>query len=72
LLGRWLVDALLERYVSWREECLAARLAYRWWADSDRAERRLACAGYVAAPDREEHAARVYAEEIESVRRMCK
>jgi hypothetical protein len=68
--GAWAVDALLERYVAWREECHAVWHAYQRWADSDRRERRLAHAGYVAALDREEHAARTYADQIERVRRM--
>lgn len=69
-VGRWAVDAMLERYVSWREECHAVWLAYQRWADSDRCERRLAHAAYLAALDREEHAARTYADHIEHVRRM--
>jgi hypothetical protein len=68
---RALVDVLVESYVRWREECLAVRLAYRFWADCERGERRLAYAGYVAALDREDHAACVYAEEIRWIRRLC-
>jgi hypothetical protein len=63
--GRWAVDELIERYVSWREECHAVWLAYQRWVDSTRAEGRLAYAGYVAALDREEHAARAYAGHLE-------
>ena len=55
----------LEYYVSWREECHAVRLAYQRWVDSTRCEARLAYAGFVAALDREEHAARAYASHIE-------
>jgi hypothetical protein len=66
-LGRWAVDELLEGYVSWREECQAVRLAYEQWVGSDRGERGLAYAGYVAALDREEHAARTYADRIERI-----
>jgi hypothetical protein len=64
-LGRWAVDELLERYVSWRRECHAVRLAYQRWADSARADGGLAYAAYVAALDHEEHAARAYASHIE-------
>jgi hypothetical protein len=67
---RWTIDELLERYVCSREECHAVRLAYQRWADSDRGERGLAYAAYVAALDREEHAARTYADHIERVRRV--
>jgi hypothetical protein len=68
--GQSLVDRLLEPYVSWREECLTVHLAYKQWTDSDRDERKLAYAGYLAALDREEQAARVYAREVEWVRRI--
>jgi hypothetical protein len=69
--ARWAIDVLLERYVSWREECRAVRRAYQWWVDSERRHRELAYAGYLAALDREEHAARAYADQIELVARMC-
>jgi hypothetical protein len=65
---RWAVDELLECYLSWSEECHAVRLAYRRWVDSAQAEARLGYAGYVAAFDREEQAARVYADHMERVR----
>jgi hypothetical protein len=72
--GWWLidqsVDQLLERYVAWREECLTVRLAYEAWTDADRGERQLAHAGYLAALDREQQAARVYAEQVDWVRRI--
>ena len=64
-VGRWAIDELLQSYVSWREECHGVRLAYRRWDGATRAEGRLAYAGYVAALDREEHAARAYAGHIE-------
>jgi hypothetical protein len=67
-LGRRAVDALLERYVAWREECETVWLAYQRWVDADRHERWLAHAGYLAALDREERAARSYADHIEHVK----
>jgi hypothetical protein len=69
-LGRWAIDELLERYISWREECDAVVVAYRRFADSRASERRLAYAGYLAALDHEEHAARLYADHIERVARI--
>jgi hypothetical protein len=66
--GQWVIDEMLERYICWREECAAVRTAYQHWADSDRRERRLAYAGYLAALDREERAARTYAGHVERVR----
>jgi hypothetical protein len=69
-LGRRAVDGLLESYVSWREECQAVRLAYERWIASDRGERGLAYAAYLAVLDREEHAARTYARHVERVTRF--
>ena len=65
------IDVLLERYVSWREHSAAVREAYHRWDTSDRGERALAYAGYVAALDHEEHAARSYAVQIERVTELC-
>lgn len=65
------IDALLEVYLSWRTECDAVRQTYKSWSDSDRSQRALAYAGYVAALDREEHAACAYAHQIERVSRIC-
>jgi hypothetical protein len=64
-LGRWMIDELLECYVAWREECHAVSLAYQRWVDGARSEAWRAYVGYVAALDREEHAARTYADRIE-------
>jgi hypothetical protein len=69
-LVRCAIDELLERYVSWREECQAVTTAYRWWAYARRGERLLAYAGYLAALDREEVAANLYSKHIEHVRRI--
>jgi hypothetical protein len=70
-LGRWAIDELLGSYISWREECYAVRLAYERWIASDRGERGLAYAAYVAALDGEEHAARTYAHRVERVKRIA-
>jgi hypothetical protein len=67
-LGRWAIDELPERYVAWCEECRAVWQAYQRWIDSERGERRVAFAGYLAALDREERAAQTYAEQIKQVR----
>jgi hypothetical protein len=69
--GRWAIDEMLNRYISWREECYAVQAAYQRWTDSDRRERRLAYAGYLAALDREERAARIYAVHVERVSRIA-
>lgn len=70
-LGRWVIDAVLASYVCWREECQAVLLAYERWIASDRGERGLAYAAYVAALDGEEHAARTYAHRVERVSRIA-
>ena len=68
-IDRRMIDELLERYISWREECYAVRLAYQCWAESGRRGRRLAYAGYLAALDREEQAARTYAGHVDRAQR---
>jgi hypothetical protein len=69
-LNSWVVDELLESYVSWREECEAVRIAYRLWVDSGPVDCRLAYAAYLEALDQEEYAARAYADQIGLVRRL--
>jgi len=54
------VDAFVDRYVEWREECQALDSAYDDWARSKRSERGIAFATYRAALDREEKAASDY------------
>jgi len=54
------VDAYIESYVEWREECGHLQYAYQRWTGSGRLERDLAFAAYRAALDREEKAARAY------------
>ena len=69
-VGRRAVDALLESYLAWREGCDAVWQAYERSVDATRQERRLAHAAYLAALDREERAAGIYADHIEWVRRI--
>jgi hypothetical protein len=66
----WTIDALLERYVHWREQCIAVRESYRRWLDCTRDRRGLAYAGYLAALDREEQAARAYADQLQRTRNL--
>jgi hypothetical protein len=71
LLTRWPVDALFELYVSWREECHTVWKAYGSWADAGGPrQRKLAYAAYLAALDREEQAARAYADQSDRVSRI--
>jgi hypothetical protein len=64
------IDALLERYVHWREQCIAVRETYRRWLDCTHGRRGLAYAGYLAALDGEEQAARAYADQVERIRNL--
>jgi hypothetical protein len=57
-----LVDRLIEAYVSWREACLRVSDAYHSWASESGPAATSAFGWYMAALDREEHAAEVYAE----------
>jgi hypothetical protein len=57
-----IVDDAIDAYIRWREECAGAREAYDRWSAAATADRMLASCAYVAALDREEIAARVYAD----------
>jgi hypothetical protein len=62
-----LVDDVIERYVCWREACAGVDSAYAAWHAARRGERRLAGAAYIAALDREQHAALVYSQTVQRV-----
>ena len=59
-LATWLVKDSLESYARWRQASAAVGLAYDGWRSGARPDRSLAFAAYLAALDREEHAARVF------------
>jgi hypothetical protein len=65
-----LIDDVIERYVCWREACAGVESAYAAWQAARRGERQLAGAAYVAALDREQHAALVYSQMVERVARF--
>jgi hypothetical protein len=54
------VDAFVDSYVDWREDCVTLEAAYQRWTGSARLERGMAFSAYHAALDREEKAAAVY------------
>jgi hypothetical protein len=56
-----LVDRLIEAYVNWREACLQVSDAYHSWASETGLAATSAFGRYMAALDREERAAEVYA-----------
>jgi hypothetical protein len=62
-----MIDRLLELYCAWREECAHLDVAYRRFSIASPPDRPLAFAAYIAALDREESAARVYADQIDHV-----
>jgi hypothetical protein len=64
-----LIDALMDLYCEWREECTGVHLAYARFCGVASAERTLAYAAYTAALDREGAACKCYAEHIASVLR---
>ena len=58
----WFEAEFVDCYVGWREESSAVRVSYDRWRDADREVEPFAWAAYVAALDREEHAADAYRE----------
>ena len=66
-----LVDAMLDVYVHWREECLAVASAYESWAGAEwrSSAKALAFDAYVAALERESLAAASYRRFAEAVSR---
>jgi hypothetical protein len=55
-----LIDAVMDGYVTWREESMAVHATYREWVGAPLAWRALAFDDYCEALDREEHAASEY------------
>jgi hypothetical protein len=55
-----LIDAVMDGYVTWREESMAVHATYREWLGAHSAWRALAFEDYCAALDREERAASEY------------
>jgi len=64
---RRLVDAVIDCYVTWREESLALDGAYRRWKNASRPDQTTAFDEYVSALDREEQAAAEYRRLVEEV-----
>lgn len=65
----YLVDEMMDCYVTWREESTAVAAAYQAWRRATRDERWLGYAAYVAALDREERAAGEFRLLVEQVQR---
>jgi hypothetical protein len=54
-------DEFLYSWVRWREACESVHSAYGYWATCEEERREFAFELYLAALDREEHAARLHA-----------
>ena len=65
--SRHLVDAIMDRYVAWREESVRVDTAYANWRGAPSGDRALLFAAYQAALDREERAATDYQRMIDRV-----
>jgi hypothetical protein len=68
LAVRSVVDRFIESYVRWREACEDVGSAYEGWAGCETAERDLGFESYLAALDREEHAAGVHSDWAQRLR----
>jgi hypothetical protein len=63
--AREVVDVAIDSYVAWREECDEVRDAFKRWSMAPKADQALASVAYLAALDREEVAADVYADAMQ-------
>jgi hypothetical protein len=63
-----LLDALMDSHLHWRDECRAVAESYRNWRFAPGPRRDGAFAEYLAALDREEHAACGYRRAVEETR----
>jgi hypothetical protein len=66
---RRFADAIMDRYVEWREACSGVEMLYRRWIDATSSDSSLAYARYVAALEHEERAAAAYAEVVHAAQR---
>jgi len=64
LIDNELVGEAVDAYLDWRDECDAVSAASDLWCHAPAADARTAASAYLAALDREEHAANVYAHAI--------
>jgi hypothetical protein len=64
---RPLVNAAMDAYLEWREECAAVSDAYRRWADAGEADAEPAWRAYETALDREERASARYGDVVRHI-----
>ena len=67
---RRLRDEIIDLYLDWREEAAGGADAYATWADAPADEKGPCFAAYLAAIDREEAAARSYADVVSNGERL--
>ncbi len=60
-----LIDAVMDGYITWREESAAVEAAYHTWRRASPNQRTVAFDDYFAALDREEQAASEYRRLVE-------
>jgi hypothetical protein len=65
-------DALVDGYVAWREASAEVHSAYDRWSACEFRDWYLGLAGYIAALDREQHAACVYEQLVRAVAPGCR
>jgi hypothetical protein len=63
-------NEIIKLYLDWREEAAAEADAYALWADAPTGERSRCFAAFTAAIDREEAAARSYADVLANGERL--
>jgi hypothetical protein len=63
------LDALMDSYLHWRDESRAVAESYRNWRSATQPDRDGAFDEYLAALDREEHAAGGYRRAVEQTQR---
>src|SRR5262249_16702137 len=69
--SREVVDAAIDAYVRRREECADVHGAYQRWLGAEKGDYMLASSAYLAALDREEIAANVYADAMRRLTDEC-
>ena len=64
-------DALVDSYSAWRAACTSVQAAYEAWERSTPSQREAAFGGYLAALQREQHAAHLYQGRLEHLQRAA-
>jgi hypothetical protein len=71
MTATYTTDPSLDVYVAWREAEADVHAAYQRWDPREDRARFLEFTSYLAALDREEHAARCYARQVAHVGRLA-